>query len=215
MLGVSRTASKAEIRHAYLELARLHHPDFNPNDPNSPSQRTAAAPNSKWSPVGIREVNAAWAILGDDRRRSEYDQRLDRHTGASSNTDDPGRSAWMGSTSGGFRTGADGSTSASRINRPRGMFVPHDPGPDPSDEWRYTGDTVNDATVPPKLLLAAPPLCLLASVGTFIVWLVVGSNVLMALAIMLLFMAGLLFVGAPLVAMAKSQNEEQRAQRRR
>ena len=58
VLGVVRTASDAEIRHAYLALARRFHPDANPGGEER-----------------MRLVNEAWAVLGDRVRRAEYDRQ--------------------------------------------------------------------------------------------------------------------------------------------
>lgn len=60
-LGVARTASAAELRRAYLRLAREHHPDSVPE-----SERAAAA-------AKMGKINAAWAVLGDARQRRIYD----------------------------------------------------------------------------------------------------------------------------------------------
>lgn len=60
VLGVDRSADPATIRSAYLSLARRHHPDRDDGD------------------VGrMAEVNAAWAVLGDVRKRAAYDDELD------------------------------------------------------------------------------------------------------------------------------------------
>lgn len=60
-LDVSPQATAAEIKQAYRRLAKLFHPD---------SQRETA--NSEK----IIEVNAAYEILGDPKRRESYDQKL-------------------------------------------------------------------------------------------------------------------------------------------
>ena len=70
VLGVVRTASDAEIRHAYLALARRFHPDANPGGEER-----------------MRLVNEAWAVLGDRTRRAEYDRQHLHHR---EETPDPG-----------------------------------------------------------------------------------------------------------------------------
>ena len=59
ILGVTKTASKADIKSAYHKLARKYHPDVNKDNP-------AAAEKFK-------EVSAAYDILGDDSKRAKYD----------------------------------------------------------------------------------------------------------------------------------------------
>jgi curved DNA-binding protein CbpA len=61
-LGVAPTATAADIRSAYRDLARALHPD---RANGSPSPRMAA-------------VNEAWSVLGDPARRAEYDATLAR-----------------------------------------------------------------------------------------------------------------------------------------
>lgn len=60
VLGVSRNASADEIRKAYRKLARENHPDKKPNDP-------AAAETFK-------QVQEAYAVLGDAEKREQYDR---------------------------------------------------------------------------------------------------------------------------------------------
>ena len=58
VLGVEPGASEAEIRRAYLALARRFHPDANPGGEDR-----------------MRDVNEAWAILGDRVRRAAWDRQ--------------------------------------------------------------------------------------------------------------------------------------------
>ena len=60
VLGVSESATKAEITKAYRKLARESHPDQHPGD--------AAAEDR------FKEISAAYDVLGDDAKRKEYDE---------------------------------------------------------------------------------------------------------------------------------------------
>ncbi len=62
LLGVSRNASKDEIKSAYRMMAKKYHPDVN-NDENA--NRI------------IRSLNEAKEVLLDDEKRLEYDASLD------------------------------------------------------------------------------------------------------------------------------------------
>ena len=60
VLGVSRTASADEIKKAYRRLARQYHPDVNPGN--------------KEAEEKFKEVNAAFEILSDEKKRPLYDE---------------------------------------------------------------------------------------------------------------------------------------------
>jgi hypothetical protein len=64
-LGVTPTASAAELRRAYLERARTLHPDRNIDA--GPAARATAERK-------MQELTAAWQVLGDERRRRRYDR---------------------------------------------------------------------------------------------------------------------------------------------
>ena len=59
-LGVKRDASADEIKKAYRRLARKYHPDLNPGD-NTAEKK-------------FKEINEAYEVLSDKKKRSEYDQ---------------------------------------------------------------------------------------------------------------------------------------------
>ncbi len=59
VLGVDEDASKKEIKKAYRELARKHHPDRNPDDPNAEEK--------------FKKVQKAYSILSDEEKRQKYD----------------------------------------------------------------------------------------------------------------------------------------------
>jgi DnaJ-class molecular chaperone len=60
VLGVPRGASAAAIKSAYRKLAKKHHPDANKNDPKSQAL--------------FSELNSANEILGDEKRRKQFDR---------------------------------------------------------------------------------------------------------------------------------------------
>ncbi len=60
MLGVSQDASDDAIKKAYRKLVFQHHPDRNPD--------------STQAEVKIRELNAAYEVLGDPEKRRTYDR---------------------------------------------------------------------------------------------------------------------------------------------
>ena len=60
VLGVSRDASDDAIKKAYRKLVFQHHPDRNPD--------------STHAEVKIREINAAYEIVGDPEKRRSYDR---------------------------------------------------------------------------------------------------------------------------------------------
>jgi molecular chaperone DnaJ len=60
VLGVSREASNDVIKKAYRKLVFEHHPDRNPD--------------SKEAEDKIREINAAYEIIGDPESRRSYDR---------------------------------------------------------------------------------------------------------------------------------------------
>lgn len=59
-LGVDRKASQEDISKAYRELARKYHPDLNPDDETAKKK--------------FQDVQSAFDILGDDKKRKMYDR---------------------------------------------------------------------------------------------------------------------------------------------
>lgn len=60
ILGVDKKASQDEIKKAFRKLARKYHPDLNPGDKNSEQK--------------FKELNEAYTVLGDEKKRAEYDK---------------------------------------------------------------------------------------------------------------------------------------------
>ena len=67
VMGLAPSATAPEIRAAYLRLARNLHPDRHAS--GSSTERSLADRR-------MREVNAAWAVLGDASAKSMYDTEL-------------------------------------------------------------------------------------------------------------------------------------------
>ena len=60
VLGLSKDASKNDIKKAYRKLARKYHPDLNPND---------AAAQKKF-----QQINEAHEVLIDPEKKKKYDK---------------------------------------------------------------------------------------------------------------------------------------------
>lgn len=61
ILGVSRDADEKTIKRAYRRLAMKYHPDRNPGKEKEANEK-------------FKEINEAFAVLGDPEKRRQYDQ---------------------------------------------------------------------------------------------------------------------------------------------
>jgi len=59
-LGLKKSASKEEIKRAFRKLARKYHPDVNANEAKSGEK--------------FKEINEAYSLLSDDKKREMYDK---------------------------------------------------------------------------------------------------------------------------------------------
>jgi molecular chaperone DnaJ len=85
VLGVPRTANEEEIKKAFRNLAKKHHPDANPGNASAEEK--------------FKEINEANDVLSDAKKRAAYDQYGHAGVGAS------GPSGPGGPGAGGFRQG--------------------------------------------------------------------------------------------------------------
>jgi molecular chaperone DnaJ len=107
ILGIKKDAKADEIKKAYRRLARKHHPDVNPND--------------KASEEKFKEVQEAYDILSDEKKRKVFDRF--GYYNDNLDPDSPfgaGASSSGGATAGGFdfsgfnfEPGGSGSSSSS------------------------------------------------------------------------------------------------------
>lgn len=76
ILGVTRTATEAEIKRAYRTLAVQHHPDKNPGDAHAEEK--------------FKEAAEAYAVLSDSQKRAAYDRFGHQGVGVGAGGFDPG-----------------------------------------------------------------------------------------------------------------------------
>jgi curved DNA-binding protein len=89
-LEVPRAASADEIKKAYRKLARKYHPDLNPNDPKAKEK--------------FQEVQAAFDVLSDPKKREMYDRYGSAYESVGAGTHGGGPRGWTGGgpSQGGF-----------------------------------------------------------------------------------------------------------------
>jgi len=179
ILGVDPDASVAEIKHAYLGLARREHPDLHNQSPES---RLAAEDR-------MRAINAAWAVLSDPDERAAHDrQRLgvpDQRSNGGASPASAQRAAWA-------------------ANRPDPDWQPFDSST-ASDSFDERHDRPITSGALPSWLAVAPVVSFVfgliaVSFGSFI-----GFRLLAMAGIVALLSSVLLFVVAPMVALGRSR----------
>ncbi|MHA1883931.1 MAG: DnaJ C-terminal domain-containing protein [Promethearchaeota archaeon] len=60
VLGITKGATKEEIKRAFRKMARKYHPDVNPDEPKTGEK--------------FKEINEAYSLLNDDKKREMYDK---------------------------------------------------------------------------------------------------------------------------------------------
>jgi len=170
VLGVRPDARAEDVRRAYVDLARRHHPDAHVGD--GPGPRAEAERR-------MQELNAAWSVLGDARRRADYDR--DRRTGPAEPESSP---------------------------PPFRPFDEGDDDPDPLAQPDRPYRSAPAATPRRRAVTLLPVLLFVGSVGALAVAAVVGSAPLLALAVALLVACCVGFVVLPLLALGAARRDE-------
>lgn len=178
MLGVARDASATTIRRRYLELARQYHPDVQRGPDQVDAERR------------MREITAAWSVLGDAERRSRYDDDLAR-------ADAPAGQPYVRRTP--FRPYDADDPDDDRDERFDAVRI----GDDLTDESLGTG------AAPPRVLTILPPALLVLGLAALSAGLVASFGPLLALGLVALVGAALSFVAAPVTAIFLSRRSEE------
>ena len=80
VLGVGKTADEKELKNAYRKLAKQLHPDANPGDATAEAK--------------FKEINEAYEVLSDPKKRERYDQLGSSYTQWQQGGGNPGNFNW-------------------------------------------------------------------------------------------------------------------------
>jgi len=190
VLGVPMGADPAEIRRAYLRLARRHHPDRNVS---------ADAATQGRARLKMAEVNAAWAVLGDPDRRRHYDEDVRRGTATSGWTTVVGSAGSPGPATGpGWQPRADdtGWMRDFRSWRDETDELP------PDEPFSGRGSSRHNP------LMILPVVVFVVAVAGGCLGLVLQSRGLLALAFVGIAVSGAMFVMLPIIFMSRGRDDE-------
>ncbi len=186
-LGVAPTATAAEIRRAYLALARRHHPDHH---------LASSAPVRADNERSMREANAAWAVLGDVATRRRYDDARAEAAVADTPRGNARDGATTGSSAREARWAAEDAAKAE--------WRPFHDGPEDVDE-RLREEA------PPAYVSGGPltfgltvRLVLGLGLGFFVGGALSGVATLAGAGIVMVVVGGAMFLVMPLLALGKS-----------
>ena len=168
MLGVTPSVSDEALRRAYLAAARTAHPDV-------------AGPDGE---LRMRAINAAWAVLRDERRREAYDLSLS----------DVGR--------------ASGPTLNNPVRKP---FVPiYAEDEDDDDSWRFEDDVTDPLTATGPALQFIPLLLVIVGVVCAVMGWLLTLDAIKKFGIVVAIIGLVGFLAAPLIAMGRAKSVEAR-----
>lgn len=194
VLGVPPSASSGDVRKAYLDLARRHHPD------RAVGSGAEAAAATRADDDRMREINAAWTTLRDADRRFAYDQELARRHGESS-----------GPGSGDGRSSRRGpGHQAPRRTRPENATSPgwRPIDDEELDDLDLLDDTPVEGTDLPRWLQVGPALLLLVGLVGLVVGLVASISPLIALGLAALVLSAVSFLAVPFFAVFTSRSHD-------
>lgn len=181
-LGVPMGADPAEIRRAYLRLARRHHPDSHAGD----GAAALAAAQRR-----MQEINAAWTVLGDPRRRRHYDDTVRRGTATAGSPARPGAAPGGGDVPASGWRPLTGDTAWM----------------DDFEAWRHETDEPPPDFPPPSVarssMTVLPVALFLAAIAVGCVGLVLQSRVMLAAAFVGVAASAALFVLLPMLEMRR------------
>ncbi|MDH4146556.1 MAG: J domain-containing protein [Acidimicrobiia bacterium] len=186
VLGVSRDADRSDMRRAFLNLARLNHPDTL-GDADETARRQAAD--------RMAALNEAYNVLTDERKRRRYDRDLVvkeadealRRRGA-------GPRAWD-------RPGAAPAGTAG--GNPVGDL---DSGIQALRDWRSFASPGPATTRPfgARVPAIAPAVLLMTSIAVLGLGAMFRSQMFVSLATVIAALSAIAFIAAPLLAMRES-----------
>ena len=179
MLGVPSGADAAEIRRAYVRLARRHHPDFHIDADAATRQRVGRR---------MQEINQAWQVLGDADRRARYD--LDVRQGRAGPAATP--------------TGPSGPSP----RKPWTPRSGDDAWMDDFGTWRDDTDLLGPDPPPSRRRnpwMVLPVALFAVGVLSGVMSLVLTARPLLALAALLVALSAVLFMMLPILAMTRQR----------
>jgi hypothetical protein len=157
-----------------------------------PDYHTDSEASARAAEERMLQINLAWQVLNNDEGRAAYDRSL------------------------GLRDDVGPVSSGPIIRQPSTAFRPYVPDDeDDDDSWRYEPDEVDPLTVPPKIFIIGAPGLAALGISIAALGIPLEKRELIVVGIICLMFSLLLFVLAPMLAMTRGMDAEERARTRR
>jgi hypothetical protein len=182
VLGVAPDVSDAELRRAYLRLARKNHPDSHPADRRGAAERR------------MQDINAAWALVGDPQKRRQHDRSV-----RATSSDGP--------TTPGSRTNYDADRRA-WMHDPNHPYWSEGAGADPFDFLDNRPLTTAGGRGNGRPLAIVPPALVLGGLALLFFGVAISAGGIVVMGFFSLVFGGLAFLIVPFMDMAKSRRQD-------
>lgn len=176
-LGVVSSATAADLRTAYLKLARANHPDrFDGNERDR-------------AQVRMQQINEAWNVLGVAHKRREYDAKQ------------PGPSSRSG------RAPGSASRGPGQQRRGHAHFIPFDDGPINRSDIDLDATPITGSKGIPRWVTFLPVVLVAFGIFTLGFGTLVDAPAVFALGLVSLAFGGVCFLMLPLVVMSRAERD--------